>query len=246
MDFEDLLGGDDAGEGGEDGGHVSQDMFMFGMDEKEAQELRQMKDSVVFLIDCHKSMHEKNKHNGEGHQPNVEQILKACLSFMKTKVITSENDKIGVVLYGCREANNSLSFNHINVLQKLESPDAAAIKSIERRIQTVTHDFGHAKEGQNVPLFEALWICHQEFKSVEKQSYSKRIFLFTNDDNPGTPGDKAMAEQRANDLASLGVDIELFPMPNPHQERPIFDVKKFFANIISFDEEEQFSEMLGI
>lgn len=36
MDFEDLLGGDEAGEGGEDGGHVSQDMFMFGMDEKEA------------------------------------------------------------------------------------------------------------------------------------------------------------------------------------------------------------------
>jgi hypothetical protein len=87
---------------------------------------------------------------------------------MKTKVITSENDKIGIVLYGCRESNNSLSFNHINVMQKLDSPDAAAIKNIERRIPNFTKDFGHAKEGQNVPLFEALWICHQEFKSVEK------------------------------------------------------------------------------
>jgi hypothetical protein len=35
-------------------------------------------------------------------------------------------------------------------------------------------------------------------------------------------------------------------MPNPYQERPMFDVKKFFANIITFDEEEQFSEILGI
>jgi hypothetical protein len=26
-----------------------------------------------------------------------------------------------------------------------------------------------------------------------------------------------MAEQRANDLSSLGVDIELFPMPKPSQ-----------------------------
>jgi len=79
---------------------------------------------------------------------------------MKTKIITSDNDKIGIVLYGCRESNNYLSFNHINVLQKLESPDAAAIKSVERRISTFTKDFGFAKEGQHIPLFEALWICH--------------------------------------------------------------------------------------
>jgi hypothetical protein len=35
-------------------------------------------------------------------------------------------------------------------------------------------------------------------------------------------------------------------MPKPSQQRPSFDVKKFYANIISFDEEEQFSDMLGI
>ncbi len=133
MDFDDAF--NEEGGDHEEGG-ISQDMFMFGMDEKEAQEMRQMKDSVVFLIDCHKSMHEKNKHNGDGLQSNVEQILKACLSFMKTKVITSDNDKIGIVLYGCRESANTLSFQHINVMQKLDSPDAAAIKSVEKRIAT--------------------------------------------------------------------------------------------------------------
>ena len=63
MDFEDALDGE-GGEAGEEGG-IAQDMFMFGMDEKEAQEIKQNKDSVVFLIDCHKSMHDKNPHNGE-------------------------------------------------------------------------------------------------------------------------------------------------------------------------------------
>jgi Ku70/Ku80 N-terminal alpha/beta domain len=75
MDFEDLFGGEDgAGEGGEEGAAygISQDMFMFGMDEKEVQEMRQMKDSVVFLIDCHKVMHEKNRHNGADNISNVE------------------------------------------------------------------------------------------------------------------------------------------------------------------------------
>jgi Ku70/Ku80 N-terminal alpha/beta domain len=41
MDFEDLI--EDGGEIGEDGaqGHgISQDMFMFGMDEKEIQEMK--------------------------------------------------------------------------------------------------------------------------------------------------------------------------------------------------------------
>jgi hypothetical protein len=64
MDFEEALeGGEDQEEGGFGG---SPDMFMFGMDEKEIQEMKQNRDSVVFLIDCHKSMHEKNPHNGEG------------------------------------------------------------------------------------------------------------------------------------------------------------------------------------
>ena len=43
------------------------------------------------------------------------------------------------------------------------------------------------------PLFEALWTCHHEFKQVEKQQYSKRIFIFTDCDSPGSLQDQAMA-----------------------------------------------------
>ena len=58
-----------------------------------------------------------------------------------------------------------------------------------------------------------------------------------------------MSKQRANDLGELNVDIELFPMPKPDAgedgEPPSFDIKKFYANIISFDEDQQLSDMLG-
>ena len=58
-----------------------------------------------------------------------------------------------------------------------------------------------------------------------------------------------MARQRANDLAELQVDIELFPMPKPQGDQteeskdgqlmpPEFDVRKFYANIISYDEDQ--------
>lgn len=60
-----------------------------------------------------------------------------------------------------------------------------------------------------------------------------------------------MAKQRAQDLSELNVDIELFPMPKPESEdgqEPKFNIKKFFANIITYDEEEQNAnpEFLGI
>jgi len=155
--------------------------------------MKQNRDSVIFLIDCHRSMHEKNPHNGEGSPSNVNQVLKACVSFMKTKVITSDNDKIGIVLFGSKHSKNSLNFGHIFVLQNLDSPDASMIKDLENKVDEFTKEYGYAPKESSGPLFEALWICHQEFKSVEKQSYNKRIFLFTNEDNPGSDDDKRMA-----------------------------------------------------
>ena len=99
-----------------------------------------MKDSVIFLIDCHKSMYAQNAFNGKpssefneiadgsSSTSNVDSVLRAALSFMKTKIITSDNDKIGIVLFGCAKTENSLNLPNITVLQRLDTPDAATIK----------------------------------------------------------------------------------------------------------------------
>jgi len=57
-------------------------------------------------------------------------ILHAALSFMKNKIITSDNDKIGLILYGSKQANNPLNFNSINVMMKLDVPDAQTVKML--------------------------------------------------------------------------------------------------------------------
>ena len=113
MDFEEIQ--EDGQEGGEGEDNFNQEMFMFGMEKQEADEMKQKKDSVIFLIDCNKSMHEKNPHNGEGHPSNIAQVLKAAHSFMKTKVITNENDRIGIILYGCKQSQNQLQLDNIYV-----------------------------------------------------------------------------------------------------------------------------------
>lgn len=70
MDFGDILGDGGFGEfndgsgSGENQGGLSSDLFMFGMNTQEIEEMKSQKDSVIFLIDCHKSMHLPNPHSG--------------------------------------------------------------------------------------------------------------------------------------------------------------------------------------
>ena len=120
MDFDDMLGG----EGGEPGGSndLAEDLFMFtGMNPEEIEEYKDMKDSVIFLIDCHRSMFAQNANNGRATDDcestsSVDSVLRAALSFMKTKIITNDNDKIGIVLYGCNKTDNSLNLSNVTVL----------------------------------------------------------------------------------------------------------------------------------
>lgn len=122
--------------------------LMFGMNSQEIEELRTQKDSVIFLLDCHRSMQKQNPHNGQDQQSNIEQVLRATLSFIKTKIVSNENDKIGIVLYGCggkggcEENKNSLNFKNIHVLYNLDIPDAGLIKALENKISSFTKDHG--------------------------------------------------------------------------------------------------------
>ena len=96
-----------------------------GMEQSEMDEYRDRKDSVIFLIDCHQSMFKQNPNNGQPTRDcqstsSIDSVLRAALSFMKTKIITNDNDKIGIVLYGSNTTNNSLNLSNIAVMQKLD------------------------------------------------------------------------------------------------------------------------------
>ena len=59
MDFDDMFGGE--AEHGGAGNELADDLFMFtGMNAEEIEAYKDMKDSVIFLIDCHRSMYAQN------------------------------------------------------------------------------------------------------------------------------------------------------------------------------------------
>ena len=55
-----------------------------------------------------------------------------------------------------------------------------------------------------------------------------------------------MAVQRAKDLQCVNVDIELFSLPCFSQMHPKFDIRKFYADIITFDEDEVSNGLLNL
>jgi hypothetical protein len=46
---------------------------------------------------------------------------------MKTKIVTNDNDKIGLVLYGASQSNNPLKFKGLDIPMALDTPDAEQI-----------------------------------------------------------------------------------------------------------------------
>ena len=62
--------------------------------------------------------------------------MRAALSFIKAKIISSENDKVGIVLYGSNSSNNSLNLKNVDVMYSISEPDANLVKMLETKIMT--------------------------------------------------------------------------------------------------------------
>eukprot|EP00743_Colponemidia_sp_Colp-15_P002621 GILK01002839.1.p1 GENE.GILK01002839.1~~GILK01002839.1.p1 ORF type:complete len:631 (-),score=167.71 GILK01002839.1:47-1906(-) len=204
-----------------------------GEDGNAADEFKTTRDAVLFVIDCRQSMLHDNA-NGDVY---FETVLNAAAQFLKTKIITNENDKCGILLYNTREQKNPMDFPNICVLQDLDLPDATRIRELQNMTEgfDFKQKFGFAPK--DVPLFQVLWTCQTIFSNNTNKNFTKRIFLFTNEDDP-SKGDESIKNrslQRAHDLEEAGVTIELFALnPVDHD----FDATLFYQDLIAVDDED--------
>jgi ATP-dependent DNA helicase 2 subunit 1 len=190
------------------------------------------RDSIIFLIDAQKSMFEEND---SGEVPFVNAV-KCAIATLTDKIISSDSDLLGIAFYGTREKNNSNDFNHVFVFTDLDVPDAQKIIDLETLLNNdFSKDFGHTDE--EFPFCDALWACSTMFSNCTVKVGHKRIFLFTNDDNPNVANAhlRNQSIQRAKDLAELGIEIELFSMNKMNSQ---FDPTLFYHDIITVAEED--------
>ena len=207
------------------------------------------KDLIIFLIDCSPSMFKEilDKSSQKITTP-ISTLLKVTENFLKTKIISNQNDLFGIILFNTNKVNNEMNFDGVNILFKIEAPNAFNIKKIKIMTQNCDPDINKAtykkelneifspiisdnNNNSNINyLNNALWIVHSLLKNYDKKIYKRRIFLFTDNDAPiSNIQEKNIVIQRAKDMNDSDITIELFPM-NFDNKR--FNLSNFYSQII--------------
>ena len=209
------------------------------------QQFYPSKDCILFLIDCSPSMFNIVQNFDNSKTTPLSSILNITENFLKTKIISSQNDLFGIILFNTSKTNNEMNFEGVNVLFKIEAPNAFNIKKIKMLSEKCDPEINQEKYKselnelfspiENNPqkinfLNNALWIAQSLLKNYEKKNFKRRIFLFTDNDDPITnPQEKNICIQRAKDMNDSDINIELFPMN--FNNKP-FNLNNFYSQII--------------
>ena len=208
------------------------------------------KDCIIFLIDCSSSMFNIIQDTTLNQKTTpLSTLLKVTENFLKTKIISNQNDLFGIVLFNTEIKNNEMDFDGVNILFKIEAPNALNIKKIKMMAQNCDPEMNKDKyqdelntifkplENNKINfLNNAIWYVHSILKNYEKKNYKRRIFLFTDNDDPITnPQDKNVLIQRAKDMNDSDIIFELFPMN--FNDKP-FNLNNFYAHIIPANQDD--------
>ena len=216
-------------------------------DETDAFKNRYMdKDAVLFLIDCRSSMFQKRlatavaAEDDLSNKPTVggsafARAVRSALQFYQDKVVTSERDLSGLLLFGCKHHLNPFDFPNIYIFHDMDLPSASRVQELEVLskageftpdgvVSETFKDFeqfiGHFTPGVDArgnekPLVmsEVLWAAQHMFRHLPTKNITyRRMFLFTDDDDPvrGAAVERDKSIARMKDLADGGVTLEVF------------------------------------
>ena len=226
-------------------GQGESDELLFLDKDFQEQHFFPTKDCILFLIDCSPSMHNLIQDSSNKVSTPISTLLKITENFLKTKIISNQNDLFGIILFNTDKINNEMNFEGVNILFKIEAPNAFNIKKIKMMAQDCDPEVNKDKYKselneifkpiENNPnkicfLNNAMWIVQSLLKNYDKKSYKRRIFLFTDNDDPiPDPQEKNVCLQRAKDMSDSDITIELFPM-NFDNKR--FNLNNFYSQII--------------
>jgi len=231
LDFDALSGSDDIEEG--DG---TDDAYKYGGTE-----------ARIFLVDAHKRMLER-RNDGEDESlkrsPFID-VLNAILVSLQRRVFHSNSSLYSILLYGVKTAKNPLSTDGLYILQDLNLVDPDRIKELEEMIKEGDNSFsdtiGHST--RETSLGDALWLSSRIFAESRTNLGEKRIFIFSNEDDPhrDDPAAKRKALAKGSDLKELGIDLTLIPlMP---MTKTNFNPKPFFADLLQLTTDEELNDL---
>ena len=244
MDFDETSVSSRKSENGEDIEDI-EDLFFLDQNILASQQLYPTKEIVLFLVDIGQSMH--NYYEEEKTTP-ITSVLKVLESFLKTKIIANQTDSFGVVIFNTAKAKNEMNLEGVANFIEAQVPNPMIIKKIKEMIRYVDPAINKDRYKKELKKFfppntnnknyinNALWIAHTLLKDYDKKVYKRRVFLFTDNDDPikNSPNEKDIIMQRAKDMNDSDILLEIFPM-NFHSR---FNLTHFYALIIPTSSDE--------
>eukprot|EP00249_Psilotum_nudum_P013508 c24370_g1_i1 orf=258-2180(-) len=223
------------------------------------------KEFVVYLIDASSDMFlPLGKEEDESEKTYFGAVVKCVTEDMKARVISRDKDEVAVCFFNTREKLNFQESYGVYVFQANETgksdqqqdepcqPTAKLIKEFGNIHEVFEKKIGSGPGltpgSRENPLYNALWVSQGLLRKGSTKNSSKRILLFTNNDDPFGDADvTAKADlqrttiQRAKDAQDLGISVELFPFNRPGEE---FNVSIFYAEIINLESDEHSNFMV--
>ena len=212
------------------------------------QQLYPSKEIVLFLVDVANSMH---TYYDEEKTTPLTSVLKVLESYLKTKIIANQTDSFGVVIFNTSKAKNEMNLEGVANFIEAQVPNPMIIKKIKEMIRYSDPGVNKDRYKKELKKFfppntdkknyvnNALWIAHTLLKDYDKKVYKRRVFLFTDNDDPikNDQNEKSIIMQRAKDMNESDIILEIFPMTF----RTRFNLTHFYALIIPTSADEDIS-----
>jgi hypothetical protein len=210
--------------------------------------VKSQQDHIYFVVDCREEMMQLNA-NGESHLLNT---FRTILHVMKSKIILRDRSSIGIILAGTGVVSQQ---HHYLEMLPLAVPSAENIRIIQSLVDDFDSEFmnrfggSQPTDNKYICLKEALWKCSWGFshKAPKGKSSSgviaadKRIWIFTNDDNPNASNecidDRKALLKVAEDSHRSGTEISLWCI-DPSPSTP-FNINAFYTDLLLSGGEEQ-------
>eukprot|EP00850_Spirogloea_muscicola_P014492 SM000104S09362 [mRNA] locus=s104:402057:407985:+ [translate_table: standard] len=205
------------------------------------------KELVVYLVDAAADMLLPLSPPDDDERTFLDAVLAAIGEDLKARIISRDTDLVSLCFFNAREKKNLQEGEGVFVLQELELPSAQLICNFfEHELNLSPHAGrfekvvgsgpGVTAASRDNPLYTALWVTQALYRAGPSKHVTKRIMLFTNNDDPFGELDEAVKRdmvrttvQRAKDAQDLGIQLELLPMSRPGEK---FNVNIFYAQAI--------------
>ena len=193
---------------------------------------------TIFLIDSTSTMFEP--YLDDRTKTPFSEVIKCANIVLQDMVIASgDSDYLGLVLFGTQITCNALhdkipteTMEHISVYQELQPPHVERMKELQSLLENenlVKHKekYGHSN---SFSLASGLHVCHDILDRPSLKQATKRIYIFTCNDNPHAPGSSEREATFFRLEQVRGSNIEVLPV-YLHPPQGSFNPNNFYARM---------------